>query len=167
MRKQLTILIAGLFISIISFAQEHEHDHNEHHDHEEEHRHVHEIGISAGPVYFFNAGEFSFASHFHYVYNFPDSKFGLGIGYERIFDEHQHNFVGLEFNYRVIHPLTLSLSPGVVWEGAEHGEAGFGLHGEAVYEFELGAFHIGPMIEVAWHPEDWHISAGIHVGLGL
>ena len=167
MRKRITTIIAGLIISTFTLAQEHEHHHEDDHDHQHDHRHVHEIGASAGPVYFFNAGEFSFATHLHYVYNFPQSRFGLGFGYERIFDEHKHNFAGVEFNYRVIHPLTLSISPGIVWEGTEEGEAGFGLHGEAVYEFELGAFHVGPMIELAWHPEDWHISSGIHIGLGL
>jgi hypothetical protein len=169
MIKRIIIIFFAAFAGSVAFAQEkeHEHNHDEKHDHETSHRHIHEIGISAGPVYFFNEKEFSFATHLHYVYNFPESKFGLGLGYERIFDEHKHNFAGLEFNYRLVHPLTLSISPGIVWEGAEKGEAGFGLHGEAVYEFELGVFHVGPMLEAAWHPEDWHLSVGIHIGLGL
>lgn len=169
--RKILIGIVLLVANFVTLAQNNEHVHHDDelhdHEHETEHKHNHEIGISVGPAYFFNEEEFSFATHLHYVYNFSDSKFGLGVGYERIFDEHKHNFVGIEFNYRIVHPLTLSISPGIVWEGAEDGESGFGLHGEAVYEFELGAFHIGPMLEVAWHPEDWHLSVGIHIGLGL
>jgi len=153
------------FLVFNSFSQEHNHTHE--HSHEVEHNHAHEIGISAGPVYFLSAQEFSFATHFHYVYNFPETKFGLGVGYERIYDEHKHNFIGLEINYRPIHPITVSISPGITFEGEHRDESDFGLHFETVYEFELGAFHVGPMFELAYHPEDWHMSLGIHIGLGL
>lgn len=155
------ILLISLFTlySTILLGQEHEHDH--------EHSHVNEIGVSFAPVYFIGEQEFSFATHLHYVYNFPHTKWGVGVGYERIFDEHKHNFIGLELNYRPIHRLCFNISPGVAFEGEHKEEKDFAMHFETVYEFELGAFHVGPVIELAYHPEDWHISAGIHVGLGL
>lgn len=91
----------------------------------------------------------------------------MGLGYERIFDEHKHNFIGAEINYRPIHSLTLNLSPGIVFEGKEDVEKDFGLHFEMAYEFELGIFHLGPVVEVAWHANNYHISLGVHFGLGF
>jgi hypothetical protein len=143
------------------------HDHHNDHEIAHEHHHEHEIGASFSPIYFAKEDELSVAAHFHYVYNFPHSKFGLGLGYEQVFDEHKHRFVGAEVNYRPIHRLTLGLSPGVLFEGAQNVEKHFALHFETVYEYELGSFHIGPVFEIAWHPEDYHVSIGVHIGLGL
>lgn len=146
-----------LFTFVVSAQEPVEHEHN----------HEHEIGFSASPVYFVNENQFSVATHLHYVYNFPHTKWGVGAGYERIFDEHNHNFIGIEVNYRPVHRLTLNLSPGVAFEGEHKDEKDFALHFETVYEFEFGAFHIGPVMELAYHPEDYHVSLGIHIGLAL
>lgn len=155
-------LLFSLFVLFAKFitAQEHE-------EHDHEHHHVHEIGVSVSTVYFTKTKQFSPATHFHYVYNFPHTKIGLGMGYERIYDEHKHNFIGIEFNYRPVHRLTLNLSPGVAFEGEHKDVRDFALHFETVYEFELGAFHIGPVFEMAYHPEDYHMSLGIHIGFGF
>ena len=155
--KKIFVLTIFLSINYCLFAQHHNH----------EHKHVHEIGASVSPLYFVEESEFSAAVHLHYVYNFPHSKFGLGIGYERIFDDHKHNFVGLELNYRPVHSLVLNLSPGMAYEGEHKDEKEFAIHFETVYEFEFGAFHVGPAFEFAYHPEDIHLSLGIHVGLGF
>ena len=144
-------------------AQDHDHyDESEH-----EHHHVHEIGASVAPVYFTKADELSFATHFHYTYNFPHTKFGLGLGYERIWDEHKHNFVGLELSYRILHPLSINFSPGLSFEDEHKEDKEFAFHFETVYEFEFNSFHIGPVFEMAYHPEDFHVSLGVHIGLGL
>lgn len=159
MIKQVFLFVLFTLVVSALLAQEHVHDH--------EHHHNHEIGVSASPVYFTKADEFSLAAHLHYVYNFSHTKWGVGFGYERIFDEHKHNFIGLEVNYRPVHRLTLNLSPGVAFEGEHRDEKDLALHFETVYEFEFGAFHIGPVMELAYHSEDYHVSLGIHVGLGL
>lgn len=159
MRGHILFGILILFTRI-AFGQEHE-------DHYHEHNHNHEIGFSLAPVYFINEQELSLATHFHYSYYFPHTKWGIGLGYEHIIDEHKHNFVGVELNYRPVHPLTLNISPGVAFEGTNWNERDFALHFETVYEFEFGSFHIGPVIELAYHPEDYHISLGIHIGLAL
>lgn len=157
------LLFCFMFTTFYHAVAQDDHEH----DHEHEHHHAHEIGVSASPVYFMKAGELSLATHIHYTYYFPETKFGLGLGYERIFDEHKHNFVGAEFSYRLIHPLSFSLSPGVTFEGEHPDEKAFALHFETVYEFEIGNFHLGPVFEMAWHSEDYHISLGVHLGLGL
>jgi len=157
MRKVLIVFMFLVQVGLSANAQSHDHEHS----------HVHEVGISLAPVYFFGEEELSLATHVHYVYNFPHTKFGVGLGYERIFDEHKHNFVGVELNYRPIHKLTLNVSPGVAFEGEHPDEKDFGLHFETVYEFEFGRFHLGPVLEFAYHSEDVHISLGIHIGLAL
>jgi len=164
MTRKIFLLPLFLMFAFVVFAQEHEaHDTENDHDHD----HGSEIGASVGPVYFINEGEFSFSTHIHYVYNFKHTKFGLGAGFERIFDEHKHRFVGAEINYRPIHNLTLNISPGIVFEGKEDVEKDFALHFETAYEFEFGVFHLGPVVEIAWHPENYHISMGVHIGFGL
>lgn len=160
------LLVVVIALSFLSLKAQ-EHDQHDDHENEHEHHHVHEIGVSAASVYFTGEGELSMATHFHYTYNFPHTKFGLGVGYERIFDEHKHNFVGAELSYRIVHPLSISLSPGIAFEGEHRDEKEFALHFETVYEFELGVFHLGPVLELAYHPEDFHVSLGIHIGLGL
>jgi len=163
MVEKILFVVFLILITLTLAAQDHDHD--DHMDHE--HHQLHEIGVSASPVYFVKAGELSLSTHFHYTYTFPETKFGLGVGYEHIFDEHKHNFIGAEFSYRIIHPLSISLSPGIVFEGEHPDDRDFALHLETVYEFELGAFHIGPAFEMAWHSEDYHLSFGVHIGLGL
>jgi len=166
MSKKLTlILLMFPFMFMHSYAQNHKHHKNDH-DHEK-HRHSHELGLSLAPTWFSSENELNAGLHLHYVYNLLPSKFGLGIGYERIFDDHKHNFVGAEVVYRPFHALSLDISPGLAFEGGHGDEMEFALHFETAYEFEFGAFHLGPLIEVAYHPEDWHFSTGIHIGFGL
>lgn len=167
MTEKFWLIIFLLAVQLHAAAQDHDHDHDVGIEDDHEHHHLHEIGVSASPVYFVKAGELSFATHLHYTYYIPNTKVGLGIGYEHIFDEHKHNFIGAEFSYRIIHPLSISLSPGIVFEGEHPDEKDFALHLETNYEFEFGVFHIGPSFEMAWHPEDYHFSLGVHIGLGL
>jgi len=145
-------------------------DHTEtedHHDHEGHHHHKNEFGIANALVYFVKEETFSYGLHLHYIRTISDSKFGLGAGFERIFDEHGHNTFGVIGSYRPIEPLTLILSPGLTVEDENSGEANFALHVEAAYEFEFKNIHLGPVIEFAYDPEDFHISLGIHIGYGF
>jgi hypothetical protein len=164
-KKILFIVLSSLSFFYLSAQEEDHHDHETNHEHE--HHHSHEIGFSVAPVYFIEEGNLSLSTHLHYTYYIPETKFGIGLGYEHVFDEHKHNFVGAELSYRIIHPLSISLSPGVLYEGEHPDEKQFALHIETAYEFEVGAIHIGPAFEVAWHPEDIHVSLGVHFGLGL
>ncbi len=42
-----------------------------------------------------------------------------------------------------------------------------GAHIETNYEFEIGAFHVGPSIELAVDLEDVHVMVGLHLGVGI
>ena len=147
-------------IAIISFscliAQVDDHDHDHHH-------HKNEIGVANMAVYFVKEEVFAYGLHLHYIRQISASKFGFGVGYEKIFDEHEHQTFGVVVAYRPIERLTFAASPGLTYENEESGGR-FAFHAEAVYEFEIGDFHIGPLFEVAYDPEDIHMSLGIHIG---
>ena len=165
MSKAISVFSIILLCSFTLYAQKHEDKHENEIEHE--HNHSQEIGASVGPVYFINDNIFGLSTHIHYVYNLPRSKFGLGAGYEHIFSKIKHSFVGAEINYRPVHQLTLNLSPGVAFEGDQNVSKDFALHFETSYEFEIGAFHIGPVVEAAWHAKEYHVSAGVHFGVGF
>ena len=82
------------------------------------------------------------------------------------FDEHRHNTFGLVTTYRPIDRLNLNVSPGLTFEDG-NSKVNFALHLETSYEFEINDFHIGPVLEFIYDPEDVHISLGLHVGYGF
>lgn len=130
--------------------------------------HKNEIGIANAPVYFINEKELTYGFHFHYVRNIGKSPFGIGVGYERIFDEHQHQTIGVVGSYR-FYGWVFNVAPGVTFEKEEDvdTELLFAIHLEATYEWDFGNFHVGPVAEVAYDPEDVHMALGIHVGYGF
>lgn len=134
---------------------------DKHSDNHEHHRN--EIGGSNAAVYFIKEQVLAYGIHLHYVHNISNTSFGMGLGYERIFDAHKHNTIALETVYRPIEALSLSLSPGFTFEGGDFSPA-FALHFETAYEFEFNHFHTGPAIEFAYDPEDYHLSLGLHIG---
>lgn len=161
-------LVVLMFIVIPAISQTNEkaeigeEDEHAHHTH-----HKNEIGVANSLVYFVNEESFHYGLHAHYIRNIGESKFGLGLGYERIFDEHKHNTVSFVGAYRPVERLYLVVSPGVTFEESDYSNPRFALHLEGSYEFELGSFHIGPAVEFAYDPEDYHISIGLHVGYGF
>ncbi len=155
--KLFLVLLFGLITtSIYSQETEHEHDH-----------HKYELGVANSLVYFDGENKFAYGFHMHLVRNIIHSKFGYGIAYERIFDEHKHNTIGTVGIYNPIEPLHISITPGVSFEDSEPSDLKFAFHAEASYDFDLGDFHIGPLLEFAIDPEDYHISLGLHIGYGF
>ena len=161
----LTMISGSLDITGQDIEDHDDHDEEEHfahHDH-----HVHEIGIGIMPVYFVKEKEFTKGIHAHYIYNIPHSKFGLGLAYERIFDEHKHRTYALVASYRLVEKLNISISPGIAYEEEEELISSFAIHTEFLYEFEFDHIHIGPLLEFAYDQEDFHISLGVHFGMGF
>jgi len=159
MRASILLTFLTALFSLNTFAQSTEHTNN--HEH-----HNNEIGIANGPVYFLKENVLSYGLHVHYVRKISHSKFGIGFGYERIFDEHQHSTFGFLVSYSPIDKLSLNVSPGITFEGGES-EMNFAIHLETSYEFELNDFHLGPVLEFASDPEDIHLSLGLHIGYGF
>lgn len=135
---------------------------NTHHVH-----HHNEIGIGNAPVYFVKEKVLSYGLHLHYLYNLPGTNFGLGVGYEKIFDEHKHNTFALILNYSPVDKLNFSVSPGLASENNEFDKSILAIHFETSYEFEIHDFHVGPVFELAADTDDFHISLGLHLGFGF
>lgn len=163
--KKMKFIYSLLFLLIalgqILIAQNYEPTEH-HHQH-----HKNEIGVANAAVYFVNEREFAYGLHIHYVRSIKETRFGLGLGYERIFDEHKHNTVGIVGSYRPTNRIGIQLSPGITFEDSENSNVNFALHFETSYEFEINAFHIGPVFEFAIDPEDIHLSLGLHIGYGF
>ncbi len=164
MKLKLLLVIPATFFTVMLSAQ---HDTHEKHNKFNEEHHRNEVGIAFSPVYFVKEKELSTGIHAHYLYYIPETKFGIGAGYERIFDEHKHNTFGIVASYQPIDHLSLNVSPGITYEAASKSKPAFALHLETAYEFEIKFFHIGPAFEFAYDPEDYHLSLGIHIGFGF
>lgn len=148
-----------LLNAIAAFTQDHDHAH--------EHA-KNEFGFSNNVVFNTHENEFAYGIHLHFVRTIRNSdKFGLGLGYERIYDDHKHNSVSLIFMYRPIHHLYINIAPGVVWLDKELNAGKPSLHLETIYEWEFGHFHIGPLLGVALNTNDFHASVGLHLAFGF
>lgn len=162
MKIIISILLFTMFFSFNSYSQqinEHEHEHDCTH-------HANEIALAGTYVYFPSEKAYAPGLHLHYVKYLPGTKFGLGLGYEKIFDEHSHNTFGIIGSYRPTDKLAFMLSPGITL--ATHDKtARFSAHFETTYEFVYKTIHFGPVVGIGWDGEDYHIGAGVHAGIGF
>jgi hypothetical protein len=142
------------------FAQN---NHNTTDEHEHDH-HNNEIGIGYSPVYLTTDKEFVHSIHFHYLRNISETRFNIGLGYEKIFSDHNHDMVNLIGSIFLIDHLSFSIAPGLIFEDSKFDDIKFAMHFELYYEFELDNFHIGPMAGYSFSKEDNHIGVGIHLG---
>ena len=156
LKSILAVIFGILTVNLYSQEEQHNHDH-----------YKNELGIANSIVYFAKEKEFAYGLHLHIVRNIHHSKFGFGVGYERIFDEHKHNTIGLVVNYSLLDDLLISLSPGIAFEGNEFSNSKFACSIETSYSFNVGILHLGPLLEFAYDQEDYHISLGLHIGYGF
>jgi hypothetical protein len=135
----------------------------------QEHNHPEiEIGLSNGLVYNFSEKEPALGIHLHLIKSLGQSDhFGMGLGYEFIFDDHKHNTVSIIFLYRPIEHLSFNMAPGISFILSEKSSVAPTLHIEGLYEFEFGHFHIGPLVGFAISTEDIHASVGLHLAFGF
>ncbi len=160
MKRILSIILLSI-LSITIVAQGH--------DHGKEHYHPKlEFGVSGGLVYNFTEKEAAPGMHVHLIKTLSKTeKLGVGFGYEAIFDDHKHNAASFIIAYRPISNLSFNLAPGISWLSTEQNSAKPSLHLEALYEWEVGVFHIGPLLGVASNFEDFHGSLGLHLAVGF
>jgi hypothetical protein len=140
----------------------------EHDDHEAPgHDHRFELGGAAGLVYLLGERELAFGLHVHALAAIPPTSWAVGIGYERLFDDHAHNTVGPVVQYRITPRWSVNASPGITFSDREPGHLAPAGHLETAYEFRLGPAHFGPSAEAAFDPEDVHFTLGVHLGMGF
>ena len=132
-----------------------------------DHDHWLELGASIGAAYLLNEREFAAGLHAHALVAIGDTPWSLGVGYERLFDEHAHNAIGIAVQYRIIPPWSVNVSPGVAFSDEHPSELSPAAHVETAYEFLVGPFHLGPTIEAAFDKEDTHFTLGAHLGMGF
>lgn len=152
---KICILTFLLLLGVSSYSQEHHHP-------------EFEIGFSSGLVYNFSEKELAPGIHFHLIKGVGKSDhFGVGLGYELIFDDHKHNAISLIFTYRPIEHLSINFAPGISFKLSEKSSVAPTLHFEGLYEFEYNHFHIGPLVGFAISTEDTHASLGLHLAFGF
>jgi hypothetical protein len=174
-------LVFGSLLTVTAHAKDHEHpgdseashtamDHGGH-DHVQDepvgHAHGFEIGIAPGLVYVPNESEITAGLHLHLVGALGESRWGLGGGVERLFDEHGHTTVSAVVQFRIMDPWSVILGPGVTFRDADPSAVEPSLHVETAYEFTFGHFHVGPALEVAIDPDATHLTLGAHLGVGF
>ncbi len=161
-----TLLLSILLLySVFTSAQGH-HNH-ENHMHDDAHKY--HIGVGVATAHFKGEPGLSPAAHLHFIRQVGHSNhWGLGLGYEAIFDQHLHSGLNLLVNYHPLNRLSINAGPGIVFsEHKEHHEVNPSFHTEAVYEFNLNKIHIGPMAGFGFDKEDTHFSLGVHLGFGI
>ena len=154
-----------LFIVFLTPLQFIYSQHNSHED--ETHSHKFEFGGALGPVFSVHEEAFTGSLHTHVIRNLGhENRFGVGLGFETLFDEHKHINISIPVNYNTGVGLVFTVSPGILWKNESVWERGPSIHMEALYEFMFEHFHIGPMFEIAMAKSDIHIMLGIHFAIG-
>lgn len=161
------ILFSGILLLLLfSASAQHHHDHA---DHMHADTHQYHIGFGVAATHIVNESGLAPGVHLHFIRQFGEhNRWGLGLGYEGILDEHLHHGINLLINYKLQDHLSINAGPGVVF--SEHNGENERLpafHTEVIYEFNLGKLHLGPMAGFGIDKEDTHFSAGVHVGFGF
>jgi hypothetical protein len=149
-------------------AHEHEHAPTSAPAHDHAHAHGFELGLSAGLVYVPKEQELAASAHVHVVVAIPGTIAALGLGYERLFDEHAHNTISVVLHCRVTERVSLTLSPGLTFDDDDPGDLAFTMHIEPTYDLLVWkTLHMGPSLGAAADSGGLHLTAGVHVGLGF
>ena len=159
-------LVAALFTPLAAHGLAH----GGGHEPEGHEGHAWEVGFALGAVSLILEDEVAFGAHAHVLRSVPGwERFRVGLGLESVLDEHGHLNAALVVNAHILAGLSVSVAPGVVVLKEADGGWGvqFSSHFEALYEFDLGPVHAGPMLEYSYASVDQHMMLGPHVGFGL
>lgn len=166
------IKVIGIILIFQSFLVEAQHAHLHgagNHVHRPDDPHNYHIGVGMAAAHVEGEQGLAPGFHLHLIRQLGAHKrWGLGLGYEAIMDEHWHNGLNLLFNYRPVHFISLLTGPGMVM--AKHdgkAEVKPAFHTEAVFEFNVWGLHVGPMVGFGADREERHFSVGVHIGLGF
>jgi len=122
------------------------------------------IGISDKAIYLSGPGKTANGICIHYTRRIKDSDFGIGAGFDHIFGDYSHSFIGIVGHYEPLEAWGVNVSPGITFED---NEAKFTAHFETAYGFDVSVFHIGPSISYATDFDEFHCGFGIHLGYGF
>ena len=135
--------------------------------HADEHQHPWELGGALGAVYSIKESHIAPGLHAHLLKNLGEEKrFGVGLGFETILDEHHHLNFGIPLNYNTMNGFVFTATPGVLFKRELEWEMDPSVHVEILYEFTFEHYHLGPMVEIALAANDYHFMLGFHVGFG-
>jgi len=123
------------------------------------------VGIALTGAYLKDENVWAPGFHFHYNRNLGNSRFGLGANYERLIDEHGHHALDIVLKYSLLHSLSVSATPGLSFSGMKPFKPQGVIHIEAAYEIHVHRICIDPVVEAAFHADETHLSAGVHLGL--
>lgn len=128
----------------------------------------HEIGAGMYPYKGTESDSYFVGFHVHYLYNYRMGKFGVGVGYEKLFDNLDHQSAMAMLAYRPFRHMTAILGPGITsFQVSGEQLYNFSTHLELIYEWAWRNVHFGPSIEYTYDPDFSHYSIGLHVGLGF
>jgi hypothetical protein len=158
----LLLFIAFGFVSYAFADEPRKHDHR--HD-----THPFHLGFGTAITHIFNEPGIAPGFHLHLIRQFGNElRWGIGLGYEAIADEHLHNGLNLILNLQPVNRFSVNIAPGITL-GRHDGKTEIlpSGHLEAIYEFDIGKIHLGPMIGYGLDRNDSHVSFGLHIGLGF
>ncbi len=156
------------FLTLSAFLLIANQGYSQHNDEEDHHHHdKNEISVALGIVPLASENKIAAGLHLHYIRGIAfHNKLGVGAGLETILDEHKHYMVSVVFQYRIYKGWTVAYGPGIlIIKETDELEYQFAQHIETAYEFDTGAFHIGPMVEIGLAKDDFHYMIGVHFGI--
>lgn len=92
---------------------------------------------------------------------------GLGVGVERLFDDHGHTTLSAVLQFRIFDPWSVIVAPGITFPDGDASDVEPSVHFETSYEFMFGSFHVGSSFEVAIDPHATQLTFGLHMGVGI
>ena len=124
-----------------------------------------EIAMSTGPFYSIGEGSVLYGLMIQYIRKIRNSRFGLGLGYEKLWDRNKHSTVGLVGVCRPVENLAISALVGVTYLSQPESNSTFGVHTEIAYRVQWKYLLVGPFSELGYSNKSAHVSIGIKAGL--